>query len=362
LWNNYLQADVWVWWERVNYWRQQNSFTGLTGNEILPATLLYIFLPGLLVPVGWLNYGNYLPAAMLLNLAVLGLHLVLVKNRPLFLTSLMFFGPILLFRFDAAVTLLLLTAFWAFNRQKIPLSGLALGLATGIKVFPLIFLQYLTWLSRRRLLLLIYFAEGLILPALIFWLLGGSGDQIAAALSFHSLKLISIESLPGSMITGWSLLLQGEPPPLLAGYGIWAIPGPAGLFNWLWLVPVGLIYAGLFFCGRLKKFSWRVPLALILLFLVFSKNLNPQYLWWYMAFLPMLKLDRPVWLAACAAAGLNQLVYPLFYTQLIEDFYQSNRQHWVYYCLLLRNVAIVYLTWKILCPLLSETKGKLVKK
>ncbi len=372
LWNQHLQVDIWVWWQRIEYWFEGRTFSGLTGNEILPLTLLYIFVPVFFIPWGWLSYANYLPAALLVNLAVIGAHVYLVKtnapkNLPWFLLGLIALGPILLFRFDALVTLTVLLSLLAFAKEKFARAGFWLGLATGLKVFPIIILPYLAlalWRKRqwKQILTLgIYFLEALILPVLVFFILGGNLEQIGGALGFHSLKLISIESLPGSLITGWSLLTKGVPPALLAGYGIWAVPGPAALFNRLWLVPLGLVYYLIYQRG-VKAFGWNVPLALILTFLVFSKNLNPQYLWWFMALLPFARAGRLVWTLTLAVAFLNQLVYPLFYTTLIENFYQKNQSYWIYYLLLLRNLGIVYLTWKILYPLASKIKGKLASK
>ncbi len=370
LWNQHLQVDIWVWFERIQSWFAHHSFAGLEGNEILPLTLLYLFVPVILVPFGWLNYGNYLPAALLINLAAGGLHLVFVKRKPVFLASLLFLGPILLFRFDALVTLMLLLAFTAFIKKKFPQTGFWLGLATGMKVFPVIFLPYLLMILVKQkqfkslVLMLIYFGEALLLPVLIFFLLGGSWEQIGTALEFHNLKLISIESLPGSVITAWSLLTARRPPALLAGYGIWAVPGPAALFNRLWLAPIGIVYYFIW-KNRSKHFDWSIPLVLILVFLVFSKNLNPQYAWWFMAFLPFIKATLLMWILALAIALLNQLVYPIFYTTLIEGFYQQNHSYWVYYLLLLRNagiVALAYLSLKILYPNSSKTKGKLAVK
>jgi hypothetical protein len=356
LWNNHLQVDIWVWWERIDYWFKQASFAGLEGNEILPLTLLYLFVPTFLIPVGWLSYANYLPAALLINLTVIAAHFYLVnkyapKNLVFLAAVVIALGPILLFRFDALVTLAVLLSLLAFRQEKFVQSGFYLGLAAGMKVFPIIFLPYLllVLLSKKQIrsvfLMLIYFGEALIIPALIFSLLGGNWDQILTALNFHNLKLISVESLAGSVITGWSLLTQGVPPAPLAGNGIWAVAGPAALFNRLWLIPVGLIYYFIWRQKRyLRSFSWQVPYSLMLTFLIFSKNLNPQYVWWFICLAPFVNLSRKTWGLILIIALTNQLVYPLFYTQLIEGFYQNNRDYWVYYLLLLRNFGILLLT------------------
>jgi len=361
-WNNHMQVDVWVMWERLNYWMTHNhSFVGITGNEILPATLLYLFTPLGLVPVGGLVYANFLPIMMMLNAITLGAHWFFVNNKYIFLTSLLFLGPILLFRFDGLVTLLLLLSFYTFANGKYAQSGFSLGLATGMKVFPIIFLPYLILilLNNKHIKglqqLLVFFGEALIVPVLIFFLLGGTYPQILAALAFHSQKLISIESLPGSMITGWSLLTHGHPPIMIPGNGIWAVAGPSALLNRSWLLPIALIYIAVYLRKNLvKKFNYLIPYTLILIFLVFSKNLNPQYLWWFMAILPFISPSPLTWGITLVVALLNQLVFPLFYTIFVDSFFGHNQNYWIYYLLLLRNIGIIFLCYLSIRELFSK--------
>lgn len=349
IWNSHLQVDIWVLWERLNYYLSHgHSFAGLLGNEVLPATLLYLFVPAALIPIGSLGYVNYLPAMMLANLIVLVLHWTIVPDKKTFLLSLLLFGPILLFRFDGLVTLFLLLGFLMFTKEKYHFAGFWLGLATGMKVFPIIFLPYLVLILLRKgkkketLALLIFFVEALLIPVMAFLLLGGDLEQIKMALSFHSQKLISIESVIGSFVTGLSLLFKGTPPELIPGNGIWAVQGPAELFNRLWIVPVGLIYLLLYRRKNIgKNFSWLVPYTLMLVFLIFSKNLNPQYMWWFMAMMPFVKPSKTMILLVLGAALLNQLVFPVFYTKFVEDFYRFNESYWVYYLMLLRNLILV---------------------
>lgn len=375
LWNGHLQVDIWVWWERINYWLTYSSFSGLKGNEILPATLAYFFTPLLLIPVGWASYGNYLPATLTLNLLIVATHIYLVyRQMPAglawLLGGILAIGPILLFRFDPLVTLLAVGGVLLWQQKRWAISGFMLGWATAMKVFPVIFIPYLgflMWQKRQWRPISrfgIYFVEGLIVPIIIFFLLGGNWEQVVEALSFHEKKLISIESLPGTIITGWNLIVSGMPPQPIPGYGIWAVAGEAQWFNRLWWLPVALIY---YFIVKLKSvaFSWQVPLCLMLAFLFVNKNLNPQYLWWYMAILPFTRPSRLIGGLTLIVAGLNQLVYPIFYTTLIEDFYQNNQSYWVYYLLVLRNLGIGYLTWLTLKTWYlswSRVKGKLSTK
>jgi hypothetical protein len=366
MWNDHMQVDVWISWQRIEYWfTHSNSFVGLVGNEILPATLLYVFAPVWLSINSALNYSIYLPLAMIINFAVVGAHWFYIKDKTVFLTSLIFLGPILLFRFEPMVTLLLLLSFDAFAKEKFKLSGLWLGLATAMKVFPVILLPYLCLLMLKKhqvkLLLgfLIFFVEALLGSVLLFLLMGGNLHQLSLALSFHSQKLISIESIPGSLITGWSLLIKGVPPELIPGNGIWAVPGPANLFNKLWMIPVLIFYFALLKIPTLlKSFSVKIPYVLFLVFLVFSKNLNPQYVWWFMCMLPLVKPSRLVWVITLIVALLNQLVFPIYYTIFVENFYRMHLDHWIYYILLLRNVGIVTIAYLGVKDLFFDTTKK----
>jgi hypothetical protein len=363
-WNNHMQVDIWVMWERLSYWYSHgHSFAGLRGNEILPATLMYLFVPVALSPTGSVNYGNYLPMMMLINLLVIGGHWFLVKNKSIFLTTLLFLGPILIFRFDALVTLFMLLSFYAFNKKRYSQSGFWLGIATGMKVFPVIFLPYLVMIlfTEHKLKeiarLLIFFAEALIIPVFIFFLLGGNYEQIVIALSFHGQKLISIESLPGSLITGWSLLSKGFPPVMIPGNGIWAVAGPAAFLNRFWILPVAICYLVIWRKrGLINKFHYIVPYALMLIFSVFSKNLNPQYLWWFMVLLPFVNPSPLAWIVTLVVALLNQMVFPLYYTIFTENFFKHNQSYWIYYLLLARNTGIVMLCYLSVKQLLANNK------
>ncbi|MBU4056210.1 MAG: hypothetical protein KKA41_17785, partial [Proteobacteria bacterium] len=234
---------------------------------------------------------------------------------------------------------------------------------TSIKIYPIIFLPYLILLLlvkrqfKRIISYLANFSLGLILPVLVFFFFGGQTSQVFEGLNFHSLKPVSIESLPGSLMTISSLLTQFRPPSLFGGWGIWGITTPLiaklglSFFNKLWLLPIFIFYLVLIKNRKyLKKFSFGAIFCLMLLFLVFSKNLHAQYIWWFLSLFPFIKFQSAKKLEYLFMIVLlifisifNQLVYPLFYTQFIEDFYQHNRQYAVFYALLLRNWLIVNL-------------------
>ncbi|MFH0942764.1 MAG: hypothetical protein V1810_01180 [Candidatus Beckwithbacteria bacterium] len=365
----------------MEYFFKHNSFTGLDGNEILPTTLIYIFIPRLLA--GWknLSYISYLSAATLVNLLVIFLTLVVVKKKSsslqswLFLILVLAIGPILLFRFDTIVALFVLLSLYLFSKKRIISSAIFLSLATSMKIYPIILLPYLGLILmyqksfKRILIYLFYFLLFMALPIIIFFLLGGNLKQILSAMEFHGLKYVSIESLPGSLLTASSLIFNHRPPDLLGGYGIWGITTPLiktlGLkvFNYFWVLPVSFFY--LFIIKNRKYLAKLYPsvcFSLVLFFLVFSKNLHPQYIWWFLSIFPFIKITAFnrykylfMFILLVFISIFNQLVYPLFYTQFIDDFFQHNRYYEVFYALLIRNFLIV-------CLLIVSLKNEFPKK
>lgn len=348
-WYHHAQVDIWVMWERVEYWiSHQGSWLGLQGNEILPATLLTALLPVLSIPAGWESYATYLAVILIVNLGVLIGHGLLVRQKKQYWITLLLFGPLLLFRYDAWVTLAVLIALVNFEHKHYGLSGWWLGISVGMKVFPIIFLPYLLMLlikerKWRKLVEMLFGALlGLGVPVMIYMLMGGSWEQISGSLAFHNQKLISIESIPGNLIIGWSLLMHAEPPAMIPGNGIWAVAGPAQLLNRFWLIPIACYY-WLVYKRTVKgeAFSWFVPLLLTVIFLVFAKNLNPQYLWWFVTLMAMTKIDSIVWKWVGLAAITNQLVFPVYYSVLVDNFFGNNTDYWIFYLLTIRNVSIV---------------------
>lgn len=359
LWNAHLQVDVWVWYTRLTSFFQQNSFANLKDNELLPATLFYNFLPAIFSGWSKLNYSHYLLTVIWLNLLILFSYFYFSRNRWSFLILVLCFGPISLFRFDtfAAFLVILGLIFWQKNRFS--LAGVALGLATGIKLYPLIFLPYLglLLLVRRQFrslkIFLVFYLIALLLPVLAFLSFGGHVNQIADALSFHKNKYVSIESLPASILTAASIIKFNAPPPLLAGYGVWGIAAPLNFFNKFWLLPIVIFYLFLIKNKQyLNKINFGIIFCLILIFLIFSKNLNPQYIWWFVSLFPFLKFNPFIFILLIFINIFNQLVYPLYYTQFLKGFYQQNLYYAPFYCLLMRNFLIVLLAtfslWSVL--------------
>ncbi|OGD63208.1 hypothetical protein A2160_05430 [Candidatus Beckwithbacteria bacterium RBG_13_42_9] len=369
-WRGHLEIDTWNFYLQIKYFISQHTFAGYKNNEVLPPTLLFLLIPGFLA--GWqpFDYGHYLQAFFVVIFVVLALQLWLINlqkatllRQLMFLITLVLFGPIILFRFDGLVAFLVILSLWLWQKNKYGFSGLSLGYAAAMKVYPIIFLPYLFFLllNQKQYFKIVMFSFcfglGVFLPIIIYFLLGGTLPQIIEGLEFHSLKYVSIESVPGTILTGLSLWLNKRPLPLIGGYGIWGIRSPIvdaiGLewFNRLWIFPITLFYLYLlrqkeFF----KKLSWGIIYFLVLLFLIFSKNLHAQYAWWFMSLFPLLKPKKKfltdyliMFGLLCLIALLNQDIYPRLYTDFLDQFYKYGREVEIFYLQVLRNFLILAL-------------------
>lgn len=363
LWRGHLEIDTWNYFLKVEDFIKTKSFSTKIGNEILPATTLFLLIPGVFIPQPPFYYSAYLPAFFILIIIVLIYHVFLaakygsINQAIIFSLLMLFFGPILLFRFDALAALLVVLSLICFRQKQFLLSALFLGLVTSIKIYPIIFLPYLlliliTQHQRKRIVsYLSGFTISLVLPVLVFFSFGGQVSQIIEGLNFHALKPVSIESLPASLMTISSLLTQFRPPQLLGGWGVWGIAAPLNFFNKFWLLPITIFYLVLIKTKQyLNKLNFGIIFCLMLLFLVFSKNLHAQYIWWFLSLFPFIKFQSAKKLKYLLMIVLlifisifNQLVYPLFYTNFFVGFYQHNQHYEVFYTLLLRNLLIVNL-------------------
>ncbi len=369
VWRGHLEVDVYNYYtKQVEVFLQSFSFINLQNNEILPGTLIFLFTPLLfnLFGTASLTYLNYLMSFLLVNILLLFLHLYLYfSQRPLinsylYLILLLALGPILLFRFELMVSLLVLLGFLAYKKKKTYLSFFLLGFAVSLKVYPIIFLPYLLLLLffkkqyKKIFLSLSFFFIALMAAALSFFILGGNLEQLATSLSFHAKKPISIESTYGVVLTAKSLLTAGKPPALIGGYGVWGIVDRLNnsvWLNWYWIFSLLGFYIFLYFKNFFHlQVKAGIFMLLGILFLIFSKNLHPQYLFWFMSFIPLLKTSKKyffdyliIFFIAVIIALINQFIYPILYSQFLDQFYNQGHQLEIFYLQILRNVSIIFL-------------------
>lgn len=363
-WRPHLQVDVVTFHARAMQWVTYGSWENLGYNEYQPGALWYFAALAALTPTPQV-FDAFLTTSVLVNLLLLFLHVLYFyrlyspATTRVFLAIAVATGPILLYRFELTVSLLVLLAWHFFTKRKHTLAAALLGFSTAIKVYPvLLFVPLLAQTLRQRLfrqagLSLIAFAIGLLIPVGGLVLAGSLIADIQAALEFHKLKPIGLEGLWGDALVFGHLF--GETPlRITPGYGVHGVSSSWPLFsssflNLFWLIPVGLTLILFFFRSQAEEYTNPlIPFLLLLLFVISSKVVNPQYLWWFAVFLPMLppaKFGREVWrivvLGMIGALLLTQIIYPLNYTEFLAWFYQPGENSYLFFLSVVRNILLV---------------------
>jgi hypothetical protein len=344
-WRNHLQVDVATFQLRATYFLDHGSWKDLGYNEYQPGALWFFALVGYLAANAH-DFESYLTALAFVNILLCAWHVYFcIKHGPplapyLMLLVLLASGPILFYRFELFVTLLVLYG-WVYMRGKHPYKAAVLwGVAAAIKVYPVILLPLLLgqviWQQRRMwpaLSILASFAAGLVVPVGGYMLAGGTYADLTAGLQFHELKPVGLEGMWGSAIL-LSQQAAGEALNLTPGYGVHGFTPNNPLLslsflNSVWMGPYALVAVAMLYLFRRQGYDNPILFfALISVFVVCTKVLNPQYLWWYVSFLPLVAVNafrgRVWWWVVVAsilfALALTQIVYPLHYTEFLNWF------------------------------------------
>jgi len=370
LWHNHLIVDIWFYFERAKHFFTYRTLSNLVGNEYLPGALFYFFIPSPVLLIEK-SLEIYTQAFFLLGFIFLLAHIFIYKKMSsyfgvfLFLLILLFTGPILLFRFELAVSLLVLLSIYFFKKKKISWSSLFLGIATTIKIYPALILPYYLIIFfknkqyEKLLKTLGYFLLGILIISGAYFLIGGSIKELSGSFRFHSLKPLGLESPITSIILLFYKSYYQRLPNISGAYGVWGInidflPVSLTFFNLLPLVIVSSFYLFIYFSKVLsKRFKTQIVFLIFLIFLFFSKNMNPQYFFWVFSLVPILVVDKDkgkrssfpfIFLTALMIALLTQYIYPILYTDLINNFFNNSQVITpVLYLLFLRNFLFLIL-------------------
>jgi hypothetical protein len=199
------------------------------------------------------------------------------------------------------------------------------------------------------------FAVGVTIPTALYLVSGGSAAALVDALRFHSQKPIGLEGVVGTviMLVQWAV---GLPLRITPGFGVHGFTSDLPLLTnsvleLLWIVPTGLLFLAMVRAFWRRGFgSPALPFTLLLVFVVFAKVLNPQYLWWFVVFLPW--IARAWWsslpwtavlVIAVASLLVTQVVYPLYYTEFLDWFSQRYESPALFYASIVRNVLLLVL-------------------
>lgn len=365
-WVPHLQSDVIIHFYQALHFQQTGSWSGVTVNEYQPGALWFFMVPAALGSFQE-NFDIYRSATFFLNGLLLVLHIIFFwlwgpKHSPwIFLFITLASGPILLYRFELAVSLLVLVSWWLFSRRHVPLAVLLLGLATATKLYPIILLPFLIGAAVRqrhwRLVrsIVLFFGLGLALPTLPYVAAASWGD-LRDSFSHQTIKPVGLDSLWGSGLGVYYQQVLQQRPVLDAGHGIHGIAPEAALrplsfFNYFWIVPTGLVITLLLVLYRGRSLADPlIPLIVIMTFLLSAKVINPQYVWWFFSWLPLLPLKDYSWfwrgsvlVLTGTALVLTQLVYPLYYDDFLNYFYGRSAATLFFNLSVLRNLCLTAL-------------------
>jgi hypothetical protein len=365
LWRSHLQVDVVTFQLRAAHFLDTGSWANLGYNEYQPGALWFFVLLGRLTPAVH-SFDAFLTATVLGNAALLAAHFVFFarfgpRYAPVvFLVLALAAGPILFFRFELLVSLIVLVAWLLHRYRAFSTAAFLIGVAVAIKVYPGVLLPFvLLAAARERISIGVQaggaFVLGAAIPALSYLALGGSGTALLEALRFHQLKPVGLEGVVGTSI----MLLQwvvDVPLRITPGFGVHGFTSDLPLLSnsvleMLWVFPAGLLFLGIAW-----RF-WRRGLAhpafafgLLLVFVILAKVLNPQYLWWFVVFLPWIPRAwwgtlrwRAVVAVSVASLVMTQVVYPVYYSEYLAWFQGAFDSPLPFYAGLLRNLLLLAL-------------------
>jgi hypothetical protein len=365
LWSSHLQVDVLTFFNRSKFFWDNYSWKNLVLNEYQPGALLFFLIPGFFIQTKNV-FNRYQEIFFCLNFLLLNVHFYLYHlQKPfwanLVLTAILFFsGPILLFRFELFTSFLVLLSCFFWKKSKPSLSFFILGMSVAVKLYPILILPYFLILSFKQkgkiFKLMFSFFSGLFLPVIICWLLGMEFSSIIFGLSFHSHKSVGLEGMPAMFITIGQKLITGSYPVYISGYGVNGLNPPLWLsltvFNYFWVIPLICLYLFIYLKAK-STFSYEVVFLLILTFLIFSKGLNPQYIFWFLFFFPLFSDYKKIsnffidLILVILIAFLTQLVYPILYTDFLSKFYTLGEMPQIFYIQILRNLFILLLFGRV---------------
>ncbi|MDF4250167.1 glycosyltransferase family 87 protein [Streptomyces sp. WMMB303] len=302
-----------------------------------PGAALVILSPGLLTGVLPLGYASaFFVLACAADAMVLGLLLYAARRRGprapeaglrgragvwAWVVGVPLLGPTAYARYDLMVTVPAVAALLAAARHP-RAAGVLAGLGALVKVWPLLLLlgtprgraTRAAWLSALLTVLLVTAGFAAAMPGALDFLSaqGGRGTEVESvgSLALHAARQFGWE--------GQVLLRYGSME--FVGPGVQAVSNIAvaltgAVFGWLLL-------------WRLRARNWSpttladAALAAVLLFVVTSRVLSPQYLIWLLGLAAVcltLRAGRqalPAWLVL-VATGLTQLEFPVWFADVV---------------------------------------------
>ncbi|MFH1354198.1 MAG: hypothetical protein ABIH36_02825 [bacterium] len=388
-WQNHLQNDVIVHQEQVKYYQKTGSWSNIKAKDYQPGALWLFLLPSLFGGPSQ-SFNAYLNITLFINILLIIGHFYLYKHfgppgaSIFFLILLLAMGPLLLFRFDLAVTSLVLLTWLSFTHQRLSLAGFLLGVAIATKLYPIVLLPIMAaqllknYLFRKFALFSLSVFLGATLIVAPFLISSGSLIDISDSFDNYLVKPVGLESLWASGLTIIWQIKSSTRPAIDGSHYIQGIAPSAtflsqSFYNNFWLFPVGLITLFIIQLFWSKKYGYAypiIPLTLLTTFVISLKVLAPQYLWWAFSFVPLINFSNPrapkttfiMPIILVATLVLTQLIYPINYSQFISWFQDATTDPGPFLISLERNILLIIFFILLLSQLWSTRKPALDTK
>lgn len=344
-WSGHLRTDCTAFQARATEFLSDHSWSGLRDNEYQPGALWFF------AGVGALNLrGSFVETLMAVNALLLLSHVLLARmvrgsgQAWAMVAIIAGVGPILLYRFEAVVSLLVICGV-LMGGAKPPLNtigaGTLMGIGVATKLYPVLLLPGLLASSLTKGARQAALAAGgavvvgVTIPTLLLSSFGYPLRQMVAAVAYHLDKPVGVDGFWGSAFPViWGLFdfplkmasrnaIHGF-DPALPGMPAWA----AQALTWMW-VPLIAVFIAV--AGRRRGWaqlnSPGVAFVIIGLYVAFNKLYTPQYCWWALPFMvlaprgwftPGERATLFVTLAGCLA--ISQLIFPLNYSAFLATF------------------------------------------
>lgn len=375
----HLYPDVFVFHDRASYFFNHLNLTELGHNEYQPGAMLFFIA---LSPINLIDNSleSFKWALFSANIGFICLIAYILykwgKTSGILLLSLLmvFLGPITLFRFDLLTILLLILAFFLWEKQKPTLSMATLAFATIVKVYPVIFLPYLLYLYiKKEKGISFLYPLSVFISSFLIYLFGYtllfqiSLFDTYTSYNFHNLKSVGTESVWATFLFLFQLFQSGTLPAIEGAYGINAIARskltfPIWFFNYFWIIPLFVIH--IWYLLKKQKengIDYEFILLNLLLFLVFSKVLSNQYLAWFLFVIPLLDYKRftsPFWITnlflIILTTILHTYIFPLQYTAWLEIFTRNNYDPFLFSIGIFSNIILVIILGRLIYEVLIK--------
>lgn len=264
-------------------------------------------------------------------------------------------GPLILFRFDLLVMVLLILSIKFFQKENFFRAGIFLGAATITKFFPLVLLPYFLFIlwSRKKIFpfLIAFLTTIFTILAVYLNITQLNFSTITSGLYFNFSKSVHMESVLGSALTIVTFFINPGSHGVQFINALWVLDplyllGHARIFRIFPIVGLAATYLIIILRRNTKNFNVFVCFFIILVLIITSQVFSPQYIVWVAFLFPLLPFNKINFFLILLSLICTQIIYPINYGELI-DFYNFGKNQWIFVVLTIRNAALIILTARI---------------